>query len=136
MADSLCREDGGKLRAFIADDSLFMRESLAGILLPAGCAVAGEAADADEAERLCAELQPDLIMIDLAMPGSAVLPALGAIRRECPGAVMLACCSLGQQELVLKALHMGADDFVVKPYRGKSVIEAVRGAQARRGAKK
>jgi two-component system chemotaxis response regulator CheY len=112
-------------RVLIADDAAFMREMLRDILRDSDFEVVGEAANGDEAVSTYRELNPDLITLDIVMPGKSGLDALREILSHDPGACVVMCSALGQEALVMEALESGARDFVVKPFKPEQVIGAL-----------
>jgi DNA-binding NarL/FixJ family response regulator len=76
--------------------------------------VVGEAADGARAVELATELQPDLVMLDLAMPRMDGLEALPLIREAVPGVRVVVLSGFNQVTMADKALEAGADRYVVK----------------------
>ena len=74
------------------------------------------------------EENPRVVFMDLTMPVMNGLSALRGIRRKDPGAVVVMCSALGQQEYVIRAIQLGAKDFIVKPFRAERIVNAVRRA--------
>ncbi|MEJ2217265.1 MAG: response regulator [Gemmatimonadota bacterium] len=109
----------------ICDDAIFMRTMLGEILRQASFEVVGEASTGDEAVQLYHELKPDLVTMDIVMPGKDGIEAVREIMRESPEAKILMCSAMGQQALVIEAIEAGARDFVVKPFQPSRVLEAV-----------
>ena len=112
-------------RVLIADDAAFMREMLRDILRDSDFEVVGEASNGDEAVSRFQELTPDLITLDIVMPGKSGLDALREIMEHDAGACVVMCSALGQEALVMEALESGARDFVVKPFKPEQVIGAL-----------
>jgi DNA-binding NarL/FixJ family response regulator len=79
-----------------------------------GYTIVGEAADGLEAVQLASELQPDLVMLDLAMPRMDGLEALPLIREAVPGVRVVVLSGFNQGTMADKALAAGADQYVVK----------------------
>lgn len=109
----------------VCDDAAFMRAMLGDILTQAGHDVIGEAQSGGEAVQKFRELRPDLVTMDLLMPGMGGIDAVREIVAIDPHARVLMCSAMGQQSLVLEALQAGARDFVVKPFQPSRVLEAV-----------
>ena len=103
-------------RILIADDSDHLRRVVREILEPEGFEVVGEARDGREALRLFETLRPDMVLLDLVMPGACGLSALREIRRRCSSTPIVVCSGLGQERLAAEAVVSGANDFVVKPF--------------------
>lgn len=109
----------------ICDDALFMRTMLRGILAAGDYEIAGEAENGRSAVEMYVRLRPDLVLMDMVMPLLGGLDALREIRTFDPGARVLMCSAMGQQELVDEALEAGARGFVTKPFTPARVLEAL-----------
>ena len=110
-------------RVVVADDSAFMRRVLADALERAGLEVVGVAHDGDEALTLCQRLRPDVLSLDLAMPGTdgiAVLRELRAQAIEIP-VVVVSAFSPQHGARAVDALAEGAFELVAKPAVGESL---------------
>lgn len=114
------------IKILIADDAAFMRMMLADILTEKGLEIAGEAENGEEALRLYRELKPDLVTMDIIMPGTGGINAIKDILKEDHQAKILVVSALGQKALIREALDAGAKGFVVKPFKPEKVIEEVR----------
>lgn len=115
-------------KILVVDDALFMRRMVSDILSKAGYEIAGEAGDGKEAVEEYRKLKPDLITLDITMPGMDGIEALKAIKAEFPDAKVVMCSAMGQQAMVIDAIQAGAKDFVVKPFQADRVLEAVKKA--------
>jgi len=109
----------------ICDDALFMRTMLRGILAAGDYEIVGEAENGRSAVEMYVRLRPDLVLMDMVMPLLGGLDALREIRTFDPGARVLMCSAMGQQELVDEALEAGARGFVTKPFTPARVLEAL-----------
>ncbi len=109
----------------IVDDAIFMRTMLGDILRQASFEVVGEAATGEEAVDMYRELEPDLVTMDIVMPGKGGIEAVREIMDDAPDAKILMCSAMGQQALVIEAIEAGARDFIVKPFQPSRVLEAV-----------
>jgi two-component system chemotaxis response regulator CheB len=109
-------------RAVVADDSGFMRRLLRQALESAGFAVVGEAADGDQALALCHEHRPEVLSLDLAMPGRDGIGVLQALRAtDLPTVVVVVSAfSPAHGARAVDALAEGAFDLAVKPQIGDS----------------
>lgn len=109
----------------VVDDALFMRMMIKDILSKDGLTVVGEAEDGAEAVKKYAELEPDLVTMDIVMPGMDGIEAVREILKIDGSAKILMCSAMGQQPLVVEALEAGATDFIIKPFQPGKVVEAV-----------
>jgi two-component system chemotaxis response regulator CheB len=109
-------------RVVVADDSAFMRRLLRQALETAGLNVVGDAADGDEALALCHSLRPDVLTLDLAMPGRDGIGVLEALRTtDLPTVVLVVSAfSPAHGARAVDALAEGAFDLAVKPQIGTS----------------
>jgi two-component system chemotaxis response regulator CheB len=109
-------------RVVVADDSGFMRRLLRQALTAAGLDVVGEAADGDEALALCHTHRPDVLTLDLAMPGRDGIGVLEALRAtDLPTVVLVVSAfSPAHGARAIDALAEGAFDLAVKPQIGSS----------------
>lgn len=114
---------GGKI--LIVDDAAFMRMMLSDILVEKGYRIAGEAENGEEGVRLYKELKPDLVTMDIVMPGVGGVESIRGIMKIDPEAKILVVSALGQEALVREAVEAGAKGFVVKPFKPEKVLEEV-----------
>jgi len=112
-------------KILIVDDAAFMRMMLTDILVEHGHKIVGEAPDAKEALRLYKKLKPDLVTMDIIMPGINGIEAVKKIIQVDPKAKILMVSAMGQQALLKEAIEAGAKGFVVKPFKPEKVIEEV-----------
>jgi len=90
-----------------------------------GLTVVGEAADGIEAVQQASELQPDLVMLDLAMPRMDGLQALPLLRAAVPGVRVIVLSGFNQSSLADKAMEAGADHYVVKGGSMRALLELI-----------
>ena len=112
-------------KILVADDAAIMRLMLRNILSGAGYNVVGEASDGREAVRRYQELMPDLVTMDITMPGMNGIEAVKSIKNIDPSAKIIMCSAMGQKSMVLEAIEAGAINFIVKPFDEPKVKEAV-----------
>ncbi|TKX80580.1 chemotaxis-specific protein-glutamate methyltransferase CheB [Halorubrum sp. SD626R] len=106
----------GSVRVVVVDDSPFMRGLIADLLTDAGVAVVGEAGDGAEALSVVAETRPDVVTMDVEMPGMGGLEAVERLMAETPTPVlMLSAHTAEGAEVTFEALERGAVDFFSKP---------------------
>lgn len=109
----------------LCDDALFMRTMLRGIVSAGGYEVIGEAENGRRAVEQYKALRPDIVVMDMVMPELSGVDAVREIRRLDPGARIVMCSAMGQQQLVSDALEAGARGFITKPFTASRVIEAL-----------
>lgn len=117
-------------RVLIADDSNYMREALRDILHGAGHEIIAEAVNGPNALEVYKALLPDIVMLDMTMPGEDSLVTLQKIIGINADAVVIMLTAVGKPEKVLEALNAGAKGYVTKPFDETSVINAVSQATA------
>lgn len=129
-------------RVLVVDDSTFVRKALRRVFeARTGLSVAGEAGDGLEAVKMCAALGPDIVTLDIQMPGMDGLAALREIKRRWPSlpVVVLASASANGPDVAMEALALGAFDFVDKgrfrsmdfQLMGEEVVRTVRAGLGR-----
>lgn len=116
----------GRLRVVIADDHGVVRQGIRGVLEAIeGLEVAGEAADGDEALRMVRELEPDVVILDVNMPGRTGLEVATELREDAHPARVLILSMHDDPEYVLQAVRSGADGYVLKDAAPAELREAV-----------
>jgi two-component system, NarL family, nitrate/nitrite response regulator NarL len=119
------REDDA-IRVVVVDDHPLLRQGIVHALSgQSDLRVVGEGADADAAVRLAAELMPDVLLLDVNMPGGG-LDALDRIASSCPAIVVLVVSVNDDEETVAAALRMGARGYALKGINGRELIDTVR----------
>ena len=113
------------IRVIVVDDHPMMRNGIKAYLAIAGTVeCVGEAASGEEAVTLCKELQPRVVLMDLAMPGMGGVAATQTIRRECPETRVVALTSFGDPALVQEAVRGGAFSYLLKNVSGAALVDA------------
>lgn len=121
------------IRVVIADDHRVVRQGLRMFLgLDPDLEVIGEASNGDEAVRLTRQLQPDVVLMDLLMPGIDGVAATDMIRRELPATEVLALTSVLEDAQVVGAMRAGAIGYLLKDVGGDELCQAIRAAAAGR----
>ena len=122
-----------QIRLMIVDDHRVVRSGLSAFLLACdGLKLVAEASGGEEAVRLCAKLKPDVVLMDLVMPGMDGVAATKAIREQCPKTQVIALTSFGDPERVQAALKAGAIGYLLKDVSDVELAAAVRSAAAGR----
>lgn len=115
------------LKLLLVDDHTVFREGI-GVLLEMedDMQVVGEASRGEEALRLVAELQPDVVLLDIAMPDMDGIEICQRLKRSLPNTAVLMLSALDNEEEVTAALTAGASGYVVKTIDHKRLVEGIR----------
>ena len=123
-----------KIRIMIVDDHAMVRGGLRLFLSNYDdLEVVAEAGDGQEAIDLCPEVQPDVILMDIVMPGVDGPTATARIRRDSPQVQVIALTSFLEEDLVQRALAAGAISYLLKDVGAGKLAEAIRAAYRGRG---
>lgn len=114
-----------KLKALIADDSRLMRKMLKDILEKENFEVVGEAANGDEALQMCQQFMPNLLTLDIAMPGRDGLATLKEVKKISGDIKVVMITSNDKHDIILEALKQGADNYITKPYEPEKVARVI-----------
>jgi DNA-binding NarL/FixJ family response regulator len=114
-------------RILLVDDHPLTRSALAGLLTQQGFDVIGEASDGEEAIAAAMRLEPDLILLDLSMPGLDGLSALPQLREAAPGCEVVVLTASGTEENLLGAIRGGAAGYLLKSEPPERIVEFLRG---------
>ncbi|HZC46179.1 MAG TPA: response regulator transcription factor [Candidatus Acidoferrum sp.] len=119
-------EDHGRIRVLVADDHRIFREALR-LLLATECEVVAEASDGEQAVALAAQLKPQVVLMDIGMPGIGGLAAAHRIAREAPACKVLMLSQYEDEESVLEAFgDARCAGYVLKTDAGAELLSAVR----------
>ncbi|HXF98645.1 MAG TPA: response regulator transcription factor [Gaiellaceae bacterium] len=114
-------------RILIVDDHPLTRDALAALLAQQGFDVVGEAATGEEAIAAAEELRPDLVLLDLAMPGMDGLEALPRLREEAPESEVVVLTASDAEEKLLAAIRAGASGYLLKTEPPQQIAAFLRG---------
>jgi NarL family two-component system response regulator LiaR len=121
------------IRVMIVDDHALVRTGLGTFLMAYDdLALVAEAESGEEALDLCAQLEPDVVLMDLVMPGMDGAAATRAIRERWPQTQIIALTSFKDQEWVEKALQAGAVGYLLKNVGAGELADAIRAAHGGR----
>jgi len=115
-------------RILLVDDHPLTRSALSGLLQQHGFHVVGEAADGESAVVRADELQPDLILLDLSMPGLDGLSALPRLREAAPACEVVVLTASGEETNLLAAIRAGAAGYLLKSEPPARIVDFLRGA--------
>jgi DNA-binding NarL/FixJ family response regulator len=119
------------IRVMVVDDHPVVRDGLTAILeLQSDMQVVGEAADGPGAVALAQAVQPDVIIMDLELPGFDGAEALAQIKRSCPATQVIILTAFSSDQLIVKAVRAGASGYLLKGAVREELVRAVRIAAA------
>ena len=127
------KEPGERIRVVIADDHLLVRSGLEAVLaLYDDIELIGQADNGEDAVRLCQRARPEVVLMDLVMPGMNGVEATQKILESCPGVKVVALTSFTDDELIEDTLRAGAIGYLMKNVSADQLAEAIRAAHAGR----
>jgi DNA-binding NarL/FixJ family response regulator len=115
------------VRILLVDDHPITRNALAALLAQHDLDVVGEASDGEEAVELARRLSPQLVLLDLSMPGMSGLEALPKIREAAPECEVVVLTASGTEENLLAAIRGGAAGYLLKSEPPERIVEFLRG---------
>jgi DNA-binding NarL/FixJ family response regulator len=120
-----------QIRVLIVDDDALVRAGLTMLLAAASdIEIVGEAADGSEVERAVAERQPDVVLMDIRMPGTDGLAATEIVRGHDRPPEVIVLTTFDTGEHVLRALRAGASGFLLKDTPPADIVRAIRAVAA------
>jgi DNA-binding NarL/FixJ family response regulator len=120
-------ENKAQIRCILVDDHTLFREGLRRVLeSESDIQVVGEASNASEAISRSRELRPDVVLIDIGMPGMSSFEAARVITRELTGTRLIFLTMYEDEEYLIQCLDAGASGYILKDAPGPKLIAAVR----------
>ncbi|HOF12398.1 MAG TPA: response regulator [Treponemataceae bacterium] len=121
------KDDGTKVRVLVVDDSIFVAKQIGQILSSEGYEIVATAVDGKEGVDKYKDMFPnvDIVTMDITMPRMDGITALEQIMAFDKNAKVVMISALGKEELVKKALLLGAKNYIVKPLDRKKVLERI-----------
>ncbi|MFC1949939.1 response regulator [Chloroflexota bacterium] len=119
------------IRILIADDHAVVREGTRRFLeQEEDLEVVAEAADGEEAIRLAGDLNPDIVIMDIAMPNIDGIEATRQIKQQYPAVSVLILSAYDDDQFVFSLLEAGAAGYLLKSVRGNELVDAIRAVYA------
>jgi DNA-binding NarL/FixJ family response regulator len=131
-AEFLCESDTSAqrfaefMRILIADDSDVVRRAVRGLLAETGWQVCGEACDGIQTLKIARAVRPDMVLLDINMPGRSGLQTARELRQEIPGITILIMSLHDSTEFLSGALDCGADGCIDKAELVSDLVETIR----------
>jgi len=117
-------------RVLVVDDHAIVRQGIRMLLdTEPSIQVVGEAGDGKEAVQKAVELQPDVVLMDLVMPGGGGLEATAEIKRLLPEAKVIILTGFNEKARAERAVRIGADGYLLKDIGGAELIKAIQAVQ-------
>lgn len=116
---------GPRIRVLLADDCPATRRSVRTFLERRGFEIVGEGADGGEAVRLTRALEPDVAILDIAMPGRSGLDAARDLQRVCPRTHLIALTNYLDEYLIAAARESGIRGYVAKQALAEDLLAAI-----------
>lgn len=112
-------------KIMIVDDAMFMRKIIRKTLEAEGYHNIIEAPDGETALELFWDERPDLMILDITMPGISGIEVLEEVMTKAPWAKVVMCSAVGQETMIVDAISKGASDFIVKPFKNDEFIRVI-----------
>jgi DNA-binding NarL/FixJ family response regulator len=117
----------GGIRLLLAEDHVVVREGTRELLQrEPDMEVVGEAGDGEEAIELASKLRPDVVVMDIAMPGINGIEATRQIKARCPATAVLILTAYDNEQYIFALLEAGAAGYLLKNVRSSELVAAVR----------
>ncbi len=116
------------IKLVLADDAPFIREAIRHALKESDIEIVGEAVDGAEAVEITMKTRPHVVLMDIVMPKKSGIEASVEILKKLPHAKIIACSTVDQETMVMRALEAGCCGYVVKPFKIDELVKAIRTA--------
>ncbi len=118
-------------RIMVVDDAVVIREKLKILLTKAGHEVVAEAGNGLQASLLYARYKPDIVTMDITMPGVDGFEGIRKIKESNPNAQIVVISAMGQKAIIMEALEAGASGFILKPFDISKVLTVIASVEER-----
>jgi two-component system chemotaxis response regulator CheY len=118
-------QDAVKRSVLIVDDDAMIRQVLRLMLREFGYRVVGEADNGDEGLAACNRYKPDIVCLDINMPGTDGLTTLKMIREQQPGTIVIMVTGDASATVVKESIANGAAGYILKPFNAAKVVDSI-----------
>jgi DNA-binding NarL/FixJ family response regulator len=117
----------GKIKVLLAEDHIVVREGIRELIQrDEDMEVVGEAGDGEEAVQLASQVEPDIILMDIAMPGVDGIEATRRIKESHPSVGVLVLSAYDNEEFIFALVEAGAAGYLLKDVRGRELLNGIR----------
>lgn len=120
-------------KVLLIDDHQITRSLLRGLLKDAGYQQFREATDGPSGLKMAEHFSPDLICLDVQMPGKSGVEMLAELKAVAPHALVLMVTASSDRDTVVAAMNAGANGYIIKPFNALTILKVIDGALAKRG---
>lgn len=113
-------------RVFVVDDSVFILEQIKEILNETEFEVSGYAKDGETALEIYDQVKPDIVTLDIIMPGIDGIDTAKMMLKKWPDAKIIMMSSLGDDEIIEQAKQIGIQHFICKPFEENTLIDVLK----------
>ena len=124
--DELLGRNSLKRKAVVADDAVFVRDTLRKILCENQYEIVGEASDGVELMNILSQTSVDLVMLDITMPNMDGITALQNIVKKYPTTKVIMCSGLNDKNTIDKTIVLGANGYVTKPFLPEAIVSSLK----------
>ncbi len=114
-------------KVLIIEDTRLIRKFLTIILKSNNFEIVGAVETVDEGLKIYLEQKPDLVILDMILPGKTGMEGINEIIQADKDANILVCTALGQEKLRMEVFKAGAKDLIIKPFKEKKLIAKING---------
>ncbi len=113
------------IRLLVVDDAPFIREIVRHALRGSQIEIVGEAEDGHEAVAMAHKLRPDVVLMDIVLPGKSGIDATREVLAVNPAIRVVAFSTNDHETVVMKAIDAGCSSFIVKPFQAAELVAAI-----------
>lgn len=114
------------IKLVVVDDAPFIREIVRFAAEKHGITIVAEAQDGEEAIELVLKHRPDVVLMDLIMPRKSGIEATKEILEQLPETRIIACSTVDQEIMVMRALEAGCCSYLTKPFKSEELLNIIR----------
>ena len=117
-----------KIKILIIEDTEIFRKNFQQIAKKHHFEIVGETDEQEETLRVITEKQPNVVILDLVLPGQDIMEFIQAVKKQSPALPLIACSTLKEEHIMADILQAGCFDYIVKPFEEKRLVESIQSA--------